>query len=75
MKDEDSASVCCSCDAVRISVEKGVPAAVAAVASKGGLRGSGGSGRPYGHGHAGRADTGGRTGTVKTRERMAVPIS
>lgn len=36
MKDEVSASVCCSCDAVRMSVEKGV---AAAVASKAGLLG------------------------------------
>lgn len=36
MKVEVSASVCCSCDAVRMSVEKGV---TVAVASKAGLRG------------------------------------
>ncbi|GGV78405.1 hypothetical protein GCM10015535_13380 [Streptomyces gelaticus] len=40
MKVEVSASVCCSCDAVRMSVEKGV---VAAVASKAGLRGTEGT--------------------------------
>ncbi|GAA2947808.1 hypothetical protein GCM10020227_13420 [Streptomyces flavovirens] len=47
MKVEDSASVCCSCDAVRISVEKGVLGAVAgvAVASKAGLRGPRGDGK------------------------------
>ncbi|GGT30193.1 hypothetical protein GCM10010207_32640 [Streptomyces atratus] len=43
MKVEVSASVCCSCDAVRMSVEKGV---AAAVASKAGLRGPMGTGSP-----------------------------
>ncbi|GAB2922300.1 hypothetical protein GCM10027028_20050 [Streptomyces sundarbansensis] len=63
MKVEVSASVCCSCDAVRMSVEKGV---TAAVASKAGLRGPRGrdvqkgtersaGGRPAGA--AGRAST------------------
>ncbi|GGX12006.1 hypothetical protein GCM10010353_29240 [Streptomyces chryseus] len=49
MKVEVSASVCCSCEATRISVEKGVAASVepaaVAVASNADLRGPRGTGR------------------------------
>lgn len=46
MKAEVSASVCRSCEATRMSVEKGVPLAVpAAVASKAGLQGPVGTGK------------------------------
>ncbi|MEV5377657.1 hypothetical protein AB0L26_17015 [Streptomyces nondiastaticus] len=44
MNVEFSASVCCSCEAVRMSVEKGVLAAVLAGASKADLRVTEGTG-------------------------------